>query len=129
MHQHRLPGLRAFAVLLDHRFHDLDNLRLLSAWQSGHRIKGLPGFARRPATVPLGSVVTNEFLHCRMEDIGQPHQLFRAQGNRVALPISVSVLGNPQLFANLCLGEAGGFAQSDQPFTERRSRFFRWSAG
>jgi hypothetical protein len=31
---HRLTTLRAFAVLLDHCFHDLDNLRLLSAWQS-----------------------------------------------------------------------------------------------
>ena len=42
---HRLTASRAFAVLFDHRFHDLDNLRLLSAWQSGHRIEGLPGFA------------------------------------------------------------------------------------
>ena len=42
---HRLTALRAFAVLFDHRFHDLDNLRLLSAGQSGHRIEGLPGFA------------------------------------------------------------------------------------
>ena len=42
---HCLTALRAFAVLLNHCFHDLDNLRLLSAWQSGHRIEGLPGFA------------------------------------------------------------------------------------
>lgn len=38
---------RAFAVLFDHRLDDLDNLGLLSAWQPGHRIEGLPGFARR----------------------------------------------------------------------------------
>ena len=44
---HRLTALRAFAVLFNHRFHDLDNLRLLSAWQSGHRIKSLPCLACR----------------------------------------------------------------------------------
>ena len=63
---------------------------------------------------PLGGVVTEPVLPLSMEDIGQPHQLFRAQRNRVALPISVSVLGDPQLFANLRLGEASGFARSDQ---------------
>ena len=44
---HRLPASRAFAVLFDHRFHDLDNFRLLSAGQPGHRIKSLPCLARR----------------------------------------------------------------------------------
>src|SRR5207247_4329976 len=104
-------------------------LLLLAARQSRGSLEQAAHLPGRAATAPPRRFVVEELLDADAKSIGQSQELVWSQRNRVALPVRIGTLREPEFLGYLYLREPSLLAQCMKPRPKGRSRLARRSAG